>query len=504
MLFQPGIRVSRRRIILLTSDIFCIVGSIVLSSFIRLTPEAGWRYILDHAPTMGVSCLIFLLVFYAGGMYEQQAVRRKMASFILPLITVSVGLIIIILAFYARFKLHLGRGILLLAGVFLFVSTWLIRRLYRLAVGYGLFLKNALIVGEGDDVHTVLRLLASSEDASFKIFGIVSCQAKKPQDFVEGIPVLGYVERLKEFVDVYAIETLIVATSLARSRKLFRILRPLRYSGVEIMDYVSVHEELAQEIPLDHINDEWLMSAAMNSSVVHIRKIKRVLDVAVAVLGLLLTAPVILICTVLIKIESRGPVLYRQERVGLDGKVYVLNKLRTMRHNAELESGAVWAGRGDHRVTRIGQFLRKWRIDEIPQLVNVLKGEMSLVGPRPERPEFVETLSRAIPFYKERLLVSPGITGWAQVKYPYAASVEASMRKLQYDLYYIKHMSFVLDALILLRTFKTIIIGLKYEDQGMELESELMDGGIGIISLPVSSLPGVGSGETKKTTAAME
>ena len=149
----------------------------------------------------------------------------------------------------------------------------------------------------------------------------------------------------------------------------------------------------------------------------------------------------------------------------MDGEPYTLLKFRTMKQDAEAGSGAVWAGKIDHRVTRVGAFLRKWRVDEIPQLLNVLKGEMSLVGPRPERPEFVETLAENIPFYRERLMVPPGITGWAQVKYPYAASMDASRRKLQFDLYYIKHMRFLLDVQILLRTFRTILIGLRHSEQ---------------------------------------
>ena len=240
---------------------------------------------------------------------------------------------------------------------------------------------------------------------------------------------------------------------------------------MEILDYAALHEELAQEIPLDHIDDEWLMNAAMNSSVIHIRKIKRVMDTTVAMAGLLLLAPFSLLAAVLIRLDSPGPVLFRQRRAGLDCEPYTLFKFRTMRQDAEAVSGAVWADKYDSRVTRIGRFLRKWRIDEIPQLINVLRGEMSLVGPRPERPEFIDTLAEAIPFYKERLLVPPGITGWAQVKYPYAASIEASRRKLQYDLYYIKHMSLFLDCLILLRTFKTIIVGLKHID-AEELEEQ--------------------------------
>ena len=167
----------------------------------------------------------------------------------------------------------------------------------------------------------------------------------------------------------------------------------------------------------------------------------------------------------LVRLTSGPPVIYRQRRTGLEGKEYVLLKIRTMRPDAEDGSGAVWARAADRRITRVGHFLRKWRIDEIPQLVNVLRGEMSLVGPRPERPEFVEMLSEAIPFYRERLLVRPGITGWAQVNYPYGASVEAARRKLQYDLYYIKNMSFFVDVLILLRTFRTIIEGLRYSEE---------------------------------------
>jgi lipopolysaccharide/colanic/teichoic acid biosynthesis glycosyltransferase len=193
------------------------------------------------------------------------------------------------------------------------------------------------------------------------------------------------------------------------------------------------------------------------------------------VIGLIPGIPLILISGLLIKLTSPGPVIYRQTRVGLGGKHYVLFKLRTMRADAEAQ-GAVWSSRGDSRVTRVGYFLRKWRIDELPQLFNILKGEMSLVGPRPERPEFTEKLAAFIPFYNERHLVQPGLTGWAQVRFPYAASFEAAARKLQFDLYYIKNMSFLLDASILLRTFKTILVGLRHEaDSFLPVDEKLED-----------------------------
>ena len=469
MLLERGIRISPRRVILLAADLLVIASSIVLSAILRLTPADGWAYVIEHVPSLGGSILIFLLVFYAGGLYEQQALKQKGSALVLPFITTAISLTLIILVFYARFRLHIGRGILLLAGAFVFLGVASVRHVYRVLVGRGFLSKNTLIVGEGQQAVDVLRLIARTADAGFKVFGIVSCTRSRPGQFVEGVPILGHMSRLREFTELYAIETIVVAASLAREHALFRLLRPLRYSGIEILDYLGLHEEVAQEIPLDHIDDEWLMNAAMNSSVIHIRKIKRVMDLAVAVAGLLLSAPFSLLAAVVIRLDSPGPILFRQRRAGLDGRPYTLYKFRTMRPDAEASSGAVWADKIDRRVTRVGRFLRKWRIDEIPQLVNVLRGEMSLVGPRPERPEFIDTLSEAIPFYKERLLVPPGITGWAQVKYPYAASVESQRRKLQYDLYYIKHMSFFLDVLILLRTFKTIIVGLRYED---ELQAE--------------------------------
>jgi lipopolysaccharide/colanic/teichoic acid biosynthesis glycosyltransferase len=190
------------------------------------------------------------------------------------------------------------------------------------------------------------------------------------------------------------------------------------------------------------------------------------MDIFTAVIGLILSAPVVALAALAIRLDSPGPILFRQRRAGQDGEVYTLYKLRSMRTDAETASGAVWAGKNDPRVTRVGNVLRKSRIDEIPQLFNVLRGEMSLVGPRPERPEFIDELAERIPFYRERLLVPPGITGWAQVNFPYTASIEASLRKVQFDLYYIKHMSLFLDVVIMLRTLKTILVGLRHsEDQ---------------------------------------
>lgn len=452
-----------RRTFLLTGDAIAIMGSIALSAGLRLGWEDGVAYCREHLPALAGSMVIFLLTFYAGGMYERQALTQRRLSFRLPLITVALALTMIIVVFYARQEVHIGRGILALAGVFIFICAWFMRHLYSLAVGQGLLSKNTLVVGEGQEAEDVVRLIAATPDAGFKVLGVVSSKRVHPGSFMAQVPIVGTLDKLRELTDAFEAETLVVASSLAKEPSLLRILRPLRCSGIEVMDYVAVYELLAQEIPLDHINDEWLMSAAMNGSVIHIRKMKRIMDVTAATIGLILASPLIGLAAMLIKLDSPGPILYRQRRSGLDGRHYTVYKFRTMRQDAEAASGAVWADANDVRVTRLGHFLRNWRVDEIPQLWNVLKGEMSLVGPRPERPEFVETLAAAIPFYKERLLVPPGVTGWAQVKYPYAASIDAARRKLQYDLYYIKHMGFFLDTLILLRTIKTILVGLRHD-----------------------------------------
>jgi len=297
------------------------------------------------------------------------------------------------------------------------------------------------------------------------LVGVVLDKTREPEEqTLDGIPILGDISRLREFVQAHEVRSLIVATSLSRELHLLKVLRPLRYQGMEILDYASYYERSAKEIPLDHIDDEWLMHAAMNASRIHIRNLKRMMDILAAAVGLLLALPIMLLTVIAIRLDSPGPVLFRQKRSGQEGKPYTLYKFRSMREDAETQSGAVWAGKEDPRVTRVGRFLRLSRIDEIPQLYNVLRGEMSLIGPRPERPEFIGELAERIPFYRERLLVPPGITGWAQVNYPYTASIRAARRKVQYDLYYIKHMSLFLDVVIMLRTLKTIFVGLRHSD----------------------------------------
>ena len=464
VIFHRGLQVSSRHLFLTLGDWLIIVLAQLAAVFLRLGFEIGQEYLLDNWGSLAGAVLVYMLVFYAGGMYEPPTRSRRVDFDFLPLVVTSIAAGITGLVLYARPQMTIGRGIWAISSVLILLLAYALRRLFMSLVRRGFFLKRAMVLCDHPDrAADLLRLLKENPSSLYSVAGLAICGAVPTSAYAGSAPVLGSADDLGQLVAANDISVLLLSVSPMRSHELLSRLRPLRYAGVEIMDYVSLSEELAQEIPLAHINDEWLMTVALNSSVMQIRKIKRATDIVVSALGLVLGIPLILVSGFLIKLTSPGAIVYRQTRVGMGGTPYVLYKLRTMRTDAEA-GGAVWASRKDARVTRVGYYLRKWRLDELPQLFNILRGEMSLVGPRPERPEFTEKLAEFIPFYAERHLVQPGLTGWAQVRYPYAASFEAAARKLQFDLYYVKNMSFLLDISILLRTFKTILIGLRHED----------------------------------------
>jgi exopolysaccharide biosynthesis polyprenyl glycosylphosphotransferase len=241
---------------------------------------------------------------------------------------------------------------------------------------------------------------------------------------------------------------------------LYPHLKRLRFEGIEVLMPLDMAEIYTGRTPLDLINEEEMMHASLECRFPMYRRLKRFIDVGISLTATILLAPLGVLVAAVIKVAEPGsPIFYRQDRVGLFGHVFSILKFRTMRADAETESGAVWAMESDPRITPVGQFLRVSRLDELPQFINVLRGEMSLVGPRPERPEFVEQLSAEIPWYDERENVLPGITGWAQIRYPYGSSVEDARCKLEYDLFYMKFMSMSLDLQIILRTLRIMLLG---------------------------------------------
>jgi exopolysaccharide biosynthesis polyprenyl glycosylphosphotransferase len=270
--------------------------------------------------------------------------------------------------------------------------------------------------------------------------------------------VLGRVSSLSEIVRRENVSRILCTNKSIIDPTMCRQFCELRYSGVTVMPLISLFEEVHQLVPLELISPEWLLNASGLPHMLYIKKLKRGFDIVTSLAGLIFLGPFMLLGMLALKLTSSGPVFYRQTRCGRFGKTFQVIKLRTMRMDAE-KDGAVWAQKDDPRVTPIGSFLRKYRVDEIPQLINVLRGEMSFVGPRPERPEFIQELAHKIPYYQERLMVQPGITGWAQVNYPYGATVEDARRKLEYDLYYTKNMKLFLDVFILLDTVRIILRG---------------------------------------------
>jgi sugar transferase (PEP-CTERM system associated) len=254
------------------------------------------------------------------------------------------------------------------------------------------------------------------------------------------------------------VDRVVVSLADARGKLPMEKLLEMKLDGVSFDHLTSVYEELTGKIAVQNLRPSWLIFSSGFKKSSLVRASKRTLDVSLAVLGMLVGAPILLLIAAVVKLTSPGPALYRQRRVGLHGRVFVVHKFRSMRQDAEVGTGAVWAHKNDCRVTSCGRFLRRTRLDELPQLWNILVGDMSLVGPRPERPEFVRQLTDEIPFYGVRHVVRPGLTGWAQVCYTYGSSVEDAMEKLQYDLFYIKNLSVALDLFVIFSTIKTVIL----------------------------------------------
>jgi sugar transferase (PEP-CTERM system associated) len=254
------------------------------------------------------------------------------------------------------------------------------------------------------------------------------------------------------------VDRIIVALDERRGKFPLEQLLYCRLKGIRVDDGIAFTEQMAGKLSVENLHPSFLIFSDGFKRSAILKKLKRGLDILGSVLGLTLFIPVNLIVSIAIKLDSMGPILYRQERVGKDGKIFRLLKFRSMYMDAE-ENGPVWARVNDERVTRVGRIIRKMRLDEIPQMLNVLKGDMSFVGPRPERPFFVDRLVNEIPFYSERHVIKPGITGWAQIRYHYGASKEDALQKLKYDLYYIKHMSTILDLIIIFETIKIVLFG---------------------------------------------
>jgi sugar transferase (PEP-CTERM system associated) len=306
----------------------------------------------------------------------------------------------------------------------------------------------------------VASQLLKRNDLNVQVAGFIEVNGTPWQDReIQGCPVFGSGDGLQPVVEQLQISRIIVALEDRRSTLPTRELVRLRVQGIRVEDAHSTISALTGRVWLETVKPSWFVfSDGFRRSPVTL-VLKRALDLTAGIVGLAVSLPVMLLVAVAIGMDSKGPIIFRQRRVGLGGKCFELLKFRSMRVDAEEGTGAQWAKVNDPRVTRIGGFLRKYRLDELPQFINVIRGEMSLVGPRPERPEFVDELRKQISYYDERHSVRPGLTGWAQVQYRYGSNLQDAVRKLEYDLFYLKNMSIIFDCAIILDTVKIVITG---------------------------------------------
>src|SRR5262245_7336479 len=332
------------------------------------------------------------------------------------------------------------------------IFTWLMRRLGPR--------ERLLVIGSTEASLTLARELIDRRlQLGIDIVGFVDVAPTAARPAVDHPGVIGTIDDVPDIVQQRGVDRVVVSLKDARGRLPMDKLLDLRLRGIPIDHLASVYERYTGKIALENLRPSWLIFSPGFRHTRRLASAKRLLDIAAATVGLLLTAPLMVVIAAAVKLTTPGPVLYSQRRVGQHGRIFTIRKFRSMRVDAETATGAVWAVANDPRLTPIGGMLGRTRLDELPQLWNVLMDDMSLVGPRPERPEFVNALEQQIDFYGQRHLVKPGLTGWAQVSYPYGSSIHDALQKLQYDLYYLKHMSIALDLFIMLATLKTVWSG---------------------------------------------
>jgi sugar transferase (PEP-CTERM system associated) len=391
----------------------------------------------------------------AVGVYSQESLQSLRFAIARLIVAVSLGVIFMAVMAFALPGMTLWRSNSLYAMILSFAYLALSRLILGSLIGGESFKRRLLVLGAGKRAQRI-KDLEARRGSGFVVVGFIAMDEAK-RVIPEAIN-RSAIYNLADFVVKLGASEVVLALEERRNALPLQDLLRIKTTGVHVNDISSFLERETGRVDLDSVNPSWLIFSDGFSSGRRLSGIaKRLFDIVASAVLLALTLPVILLFALLVKLESRGPAFYRQERVGRYGVGFNLLKLRSMRVDAEPEGKAIWAAKNDTRVTRIGKFIRKVRIDELPQTWCVLKGDMSFVGPRPERPEFVEDLEKQLPYFAERHMVKPGITGWAQINYPYGASIEDSRQKLEYDLYYAKNYTPFLDLLILLQTIRVVI-----------------------------------------------
>ena len=448
--------------------------SISVGTLLQLALELSWIFVAgmlvlcfhDGKTFLRLSVVVpalmfaFLMVVLNGafGLYQQSVKLSKGAYALRVVLALWIAIPIAYLGAALLpggdvFQENLGAAVLFAVGGLLLIRHFVVLPLVRNMLPH-----RVLVLGTGPEARLVEASLATASSPGIRLVGFHALE-KVQRTVVSRRRIIAQTGPLEETVKRLDIDEIIVAVREQRGGVLpLRALLECRLNGVRVTDLARFFERVHGKVPIELLKVSWLIYGDGYRQGWLRSVIKRTFDILVATLLLILTLPIMLATALLIALENKGPVVYRQQRVGLAGATFTLFKFRSMDPDAEKLAGPSWASVNDARITRIGRILRRTRIDELPQLINVLRGEMSFVGPRPERPEFVGMLTEQIPFYAVRHSVKPGITGWAQVRYSYGANVEQAVKKLEYDLYYVKNHTLLLDLLILLETVRVVML----------------------------------------------
>lgn len=408
----------------------------------------------------------FLICMYYFDLYDSSVLGNRREVLVRLIQVIGTVYAVLAVLYYLYPPVELGRGIFQIGFVFvaMLLGSW--RRLFSLVNSTSQLADRAILLGDGPLVEPLLHEFESRPELGVRVIGrdltainkldvVHDERGETPGECFERTSA----EDLSRALRRLRVNRIVVAMDDCRGKLPVELLLSLKSRGVRVLEGTEVYEAITGKVPIESVRLSWLLFSPGCYASRFFLAYKRLASVVVSILGMLVTFPLVPFIVLAIRLSSPGPILYRQKRVGRDGAVFHCYKFRTMHADAEADTGPTWATDDDPRITRVGKFMRLSRMDEIPQLWNVLKGDMSIVGPRPERPEFVKALSEQIPHYQLRHGVRPGITGWAQIRYRYGSSINDAKEKLRYDLFYIKNMSAGLDVLVFLETVKVVLLG---------------------------------------------
>src|ERR1051326_7530048 len=459
MLKIGGQKVPTKVLVLIGSEALLIILGLAFSTALRFMSShfeyAGghtvWRFLV----------VVFMCEFalYYNDLYDMQVMKSRASLLIGLLQALGIASIGLALVYYLAPGVSLGRGIAALAvpTIMTFIFVW---RVVLDSKGF-FFLgrpERVLVVGTGPAGISLTREICSRPDLNLKVLGFLDEKGEHIGKSLVNPGIIGGISDLEALVKEKEIDRVVLSLKEQRGRMPYRELLRLKFAGIKVEDAHSVFEKISGRIPLEKLSPSWLIFSDGFRKNRFLLAAKRAIDITAALFAITLTSPVMALVALAILIESGRPVLFRQMRVGLNGEHFEIYKFRSMRQDAE-KSGPSWAADNDNRITRVGAFIRKYRLDELPQFFNILKGHMGWGGPRPEQPYFCELLESNLDFFSQRHTVRPGLTGWAQIKYQYGSTVEDAKRKLELDLFYIKHLSISLDMVIVFETIKVIFLG---------------------------------------------